>query len=192
MIQFVFQPIFSPMAPTPRYIPNASKAMEVILWIANASPGFDVYQLVKSAFFADKYHLSHYGRPISGDTYQAAPFGPLATVVYNLLRRDPIEMIALKSNGDLPFEVDQRHKVRAAREANGRMLSGTDVEALQFGVDHVKNRTFDDIYRETHDDPAYINAGGGPMDYRDFLDESDPDKVEKTSLIEETARYAIF
>lgn len=176
----------------PRYVPNVSKALEAILWIVSRRPGFDVYHVVKAAFFADKMHLSTYGRPISGDLYSAAPFGPLPQVVYNLLKRDPIEMIALESNGDLPFRVDERHRVYGEREANARRLSETDREALDFGINHVDRRSFEDIYNETHDDPAYVNAEGMQMDYRDFIPDDDELKSEKIEAIEETARFAVF
>ena len=180
------------MSHTPRYIPNAAKALEVILWIVQRRPGIDVYHLVKATFFADKYHLNRYGRPITADSYFAAPWGPLPQVVYNLLKRDPIEMIALESNGELPFRVDAKHRVYGDREANLRRLSVTDVEALEFGVRHVEDRSFEEIYLETHDDPAYVLAAGLHMDYRDFIPDSDEAKADKIEAIEETARYAVF
>lgn len=180
------------MSYIPRYIPNAQKALEVILWIVTEKPGFDVYHVVKAAFFADKYHLRNYGRPICGDLYSAAPFGPLPQVVYNLLKRDPIEMIALDSNGNLPLTIDNAHRVYGEREPNLRRLSETDREALKFGVKHVDGRRFDDIYGETHDDPAYFKAEGLQMDYRDFLAEDDPLRDDKAEMIEETARSAVF
>ena len=180
------------MSYMPRYIPNVSKALEAILWIVSRKPGFDVYHIVKAAFFADKMHLATYGRPICGDTYNAAPFGPLPQVVYNLLKKDPIEMIALESNGDLPFALDERHRVTGYREANVRLLSETDREALDFGITYVEGRSFDDLYHETHDDPAYIRAAGMQMDYRDFIPDDDDLKADKIEVIEETARYAVF
>jgi hypothetical protein len=180
------------MRQVPRYVPNVSKALEVILWIASRKPGMDIYHVVKAAFFADREHVSKYGRPISGDSYMAAPFGPLPQVVYNLLRHDPIEMIALDSNGELPFTVDEKHRVYADRDANERRLSKTDIAALEYGVQHVADKSFDEIYRETHADPAYVNAGGMLMDYRDFIPDDDDDRAAKIEDIEDTACYAVF
>src|SRR4051794_4423119 len=102
-----------------RYVPSVGKALEVILWFASRRPGIDIYHIVKGAFYADKEHVAGYGRPIIGDDYRAAPFGPLPQVIYALLRRQPIELIALGSNGgDLPFSVDGSHGVHAERDAN--------------------------------------------------------------------------
>jgi hypothetical protein len=181
------------MRQIPRYIPNVSKALEVILWIASRAPGMDVYHVVKASFFADKEHIAKYGRPICGDSYSAAPFGPLPQVIYNLLRHDPIEMIALDTNGELPFTVDKKHRVYADREANERRLSKTDIAALEHGVQRVAGMSFEEIYQETHADPAYINASGGLlMDYRDFIPDDDDDKAAKAEDIEDTACYAVF
>jgi hypothetical protein len=40
-----------------KYIPSVTKALEVILWLANRQPGIDIYHLVKSTFYGDKYHV---------------------------------------------------------------------------------------------------------------------------------------
>ena len=52
--------------------------------------------------------------------------------------------------------------------------------------------SFEAVFRETHDDPAYLRAEGSRMDYRDFIPDSDPKKADKAKLIEETAPYAVF
>jgi hypothetical protein len=173
----------------PRYTPNSSKAVEVILWLATALDGLDIYHLVKAVFFADKAHIAKYGRPICGDNYDAAAYGPLPEVVYGLLRFDPIEILATGGNGKLPFRVDDHYGVHADRAANMRKLSSSDIEALSFGLEHVRGRSFDDIFIETHEDPAYINASGRRMDYRDFIAIDDPLRAEKIIDIMETAEY---
>jgi hypothetical protein len=180
------------MGHIPRYAPNAAKALEVILWIVHKRPGIDVYHIVKAAFFADKYHVARFGRPIVGDSYAAAPWGPLPQVIYNLLRRDPIEMIALESNGELPFRIDQGHRVYGDRGPNTRRLSESDMEALDVGVQHVDGKSFEALYQETHADPAYLRAEGGQMDYREFIPDEDELKAEKAEAIAETARFAVF
>lgn len=180
------------MSRLPRYTPNAAKALEAILWITSKCPGFDVYHVVKSAFFADKKHIVEYGRPIVGDNYDAAPFGPLPQVVYGLLRGDPIEVLALESNGYIPFRVDDKHVVSPERGPNLRLLSRSDIDALEYAVSHVDGRSFGDIFDETHSDPAYSRAVGRMMDYRDFIPDDDPDHDDKVADIEETAALAVI
>ena len=119
----------------PKYIPDAAKAVEMILWLANRHKGIDIYHLVKAAYFADKMHVREYGRPIVGDEYEAAAYGPLPKVVYGLLCFRPIEVLAASSNGELPFEVTEAFAVVASREPNLRQLSESDQRALAHGLE---------------------------------------------------------
>jgi hypothetical protein len=174
----------------PTYASNVAKAHEVILWLAHRSPHIDIYHLVKAAFFADKHHVVHYGRPIIGDKYEAAAWGPLPRVIYGLLRCEPIEMLALGTNSGVQFTVDETYRVTGARPPNLRMLSESDQESLAIGEEHVRGRSFDDIYRETHADPAYILAQGGMIDYRDMVPQDDPLRAQKRDYIAENAEDA--
>ena len=175
-----------------RYAVHTAKALETIVWLANASPGIDIHHVVKGAFYADKYHLNKYGRPIAGDDYQADAYGPLGKCVYRLLNHDPIEMLALGGNGVLPFTVGERWRVTADREANTRVLSESDIEALRHAIGVVANLTFDELVRMTLDERAYIEADGGRMRYEDLLDEGDPDRDEKAEDLAATARFAVL
>jgi Protein of unknown function (DUF4065) len=175
-----------------RYIPSVSKALEVILWLADRRKGIDVYHLVKGTFFADKFHVAKYGRPIIGDVYRAAWFGPLPQVTYGLLRHDPIEILALGINGPLPFKIDERYRVYPEREPNIARLSASDIEALTHGVAEVDGTSFEDLFQKTHRDPAYLNAVSGFMDYRDFIPLDDPQRREKIEYLEEVADSAVL
>ena len=177
----------------PRYVPNTSKALEVILWLASREPGIDIYHLVKAAFFADKKHVSEYGRPIVGDTYDAREYGPLPRVIYGLLRFEPLEILAAGTNGVLPFNVDSRDfKVTPERDPNLRKLSESDQEALQYGLDSVRGTTFDELVDITHSDPAFLNARGGTLDYRDFIPEDDPERDSKAEDLSDVAHCSVF
>ena len=176
---------------TVSYIPSVPKALEVILWLAEKQPGIDVYHVVKSAFYADKFHITKYGRPLVGDHYRAAWWGPLPRVIYGLLCFSPMEILALGGNGKLPFRVEpETFGVYGDRGPNTKRLSASDIEALRYGWGEVHDKTFDELVLQTHNDPAYRNANAGPMDYRDFLPPSDPDIKKKIEYLEEVARSA--
>jgi uncharacterized phage-associated protein len=174
-----------------RYIPSVAKALEVILWLAERKNGIDFIHLVKSAFYADKYHISRYGRPIVGDVYRAAWFGPLPQVIYGLLRHEPMEMLALGNNGPLPFKVEAS-RVFPERGPNLSRLSSSDVEALEHGLKEVDGTPFDELVEKTHRDPAWLNAVGGMMDYRDFISQDDPSREQKIGYLEEVAPFAVL
>src|SRR3954447_26379931 len=114
-----------------RYIPDTAKVLEVILWLATECPGIDVYHVVKCAYYADKRHINMYGRPIAGDWYEADEYGPLGQWLYGLIRRNPIEVLALQANGYVPISItEEDHAVIPGRDPNIRKLSESDKDAL--------------------------------------------------------------
>lgn len=167
-----------------RYSVNTSKALEVILWLSSECPGIDIYHVVKGAFYADKHHLNEYGRPIAGDDYIADQYGPLGDVVYGLLKGDPLEMLALGGNGQVPFKIEGRFQVCPERGPNMRRLSGSEAKSLRIGLDFVVGKTFDELVEISHQDPAYVAAEGGRMQYENLLEPPDP---EKAAALAETA-----
>jgi uncharacterized phage-associated protein len=176
-----------------RYIPSVAKALEIILWLAARKQGIDIYHIVKSAFYADKFHITKYGRPLVGDVYRAAWFGPLPQVVYGLLRYEPMEILALDTNGVLPFKVEKgSFRVYPDRGPNIRRLSESDVEALEHGLAEVGDASFEELFGKTHSDPAYQNAIAGMMDYRDFIPPDDPQRKKKIDYLEEVAPFAVL
>jgi len=175
-----------------RYIPNTAKALEVILWLASAKPGIDVYHIVKCAYYADKRHLNLYGRPIAGDYYEADQYGPLGKCIYGLLRGNSLELLALESNGRVPFTVRQDdHGVIADRDANERRLFDSEKEALAWALENYGDLSFDDLLELSHDEEAYQKAEGGRMRYEDMLEPS-PDRERRAKDLAETARYAVL
>jgi hypothetical protein len=174
-----------------RYTVHTQKALEVILWLATARPGIDVYHIVKCSYFADKKHLNDYGRPIAGDWYRAAPYGPLGQCVYGLLTRDPIGLLALESNGHLPLTVSEDFSVTPARDPNLGLLSRSDVEALRWALDTYGDKSFRELLEESHQEEAYRNAEGGRISYEDMLDHS-ADREERARELAENAKDAVF
>jgi uncharacterized phage-associated protein len=162
------------------------------VWLANRRPRIDIYHVVKCAFYADKYHVNKYGRPIAGDHYVADTYGPLGKAVYGLMNGDPFEILALGGNGDLPFTVGERWQVVATRDANSNRLSESDVEALEWAVRQYADMTFDELVDESHSEHAYLAAFGGTMRYEDLLNRADPMRKAKAEALEEIADSALL
>jgi hypothetical protein len=175
------------------YSASASKALEVILWLASNSRDLDVYHLVKACFFADKFHITKYGRPVTGDTYWAAQHGPLPEMIHGLLGGDMLyTMDAVGNGGPLPFTIKEGYCVEAGREANLEKLSESDIEALRYGLGEVEGKSFSELRERTHADPAYWRANFGVMDYRDFIPDDDAAKKQKVAYLEEAAGGMVF
>jgi len=67
-----------------RFSFDRDKALEVILYVSSKVK--DLYHLLKIIYFADKKHLSLYGRFISGDSYIAMNNGPVPSQSYDILK----------------------------------------------------------------------------------------------------------
>ena len=63
----------SPMAI--KFAFSDSKALEALAFIASMRPGFTPLFVSKVLFFAEKWHINRYGRPIIADTYIAMVLG---------------------------------------------------------------------------------------------------------------------
>lgn len=175
-----------------RYIPDTSKALEVVLWLAAARPDMDIYHVVKCAYYADKRHLNGHGRPIAGDWYAADEYGPLGKCVYGLLRGSPAEILALKSNGRIPLRVRENdYVVIPERDPNLRRLSQSEIEALTWAVENYAHLSFDELLELSHEEEAYKKADGGRMKYEDMLEPS-PGREHRAAELAENARYAVF
>lgn len=163
-----------------RFRTNPHKALEVILWFAARRDGIDFHSILKLLFFADKYHLNRYGRPIVGDQYKALSYGPVAQTTYDILKREPL---ALQDLGleEVPFIVRGSYRVHPERAPNLRKLSASDIEALEYAWTNYAHLDFNKRIDLSHLDPAYLNADGQTMRYEDFIEDTD----EKAGILDD-------
>ena len=60
---------------------DKEKAINSMLYICQELGGsYDMYAVLKMLYFAEKKHISTYGRPITGDTIQALPHGTVPLI----------------------------------------------------------------------------------------------------------------
>ena len=178
-----------------QYRKNSKKALEVVLWFANKEPGIDVHRLLKLLFFADKWHLNRYGRPIVGDNYCALQWGPAAMTTYDILERKPglAEALGIEE-GQFPFDVQpgpKRKHVHPLRPANERKLSESDRAALDWAYGTYGHLDFNTLSRLSHDHPAWQKGSKAPgthMQYLDFL-EGENLEAERIEELEELAQH---
>jgi len=178
-----------------QYRKNPNKALEVVLWFANREPGIDVHRLLKLLFFADKWHLNRYGRPIVGDNYCALKFGPAAMTTYDILERKPeLAWVLALDEGAFPFSVEpgpRKKHVRPLRPADTRKLSESDRAALDWAYEKYGHLDFNTLKRLSHDHPAWQRGSEAPgthMNYLDFL-EGDNLNAERIEELEELAQH---
>ncbi len=128
------------------------KALEALVYVAQRTPGHDMYKALKALYVADKLHLSRYGRLIYGERYSALPYGPVPQFAYDAARSVndgrscaiPAELLAtsLCRFGD---------QLRPRREPDLLELSKSDVECLDEAIRDLAFDSFEEVKRKTHD-----------------------------------------
>jgi len=166
-----------------QYQYNIKKALEAVLFLISKAGNIDKYQLVKTMYFADEYHLNKYFRPVLGDNYVAMDYGPVGSGVKDILDKEDLAIEELKE--EMPFEQIGLNYSTPKRPPNLRKLSKSDVEALEYGWNFVKDKSFDELKEITHNKIAYKNArenstSNAPlMNYVDMLNEANKAKSEE-------------
>ena len=66
---------------------DLNKSINAALFVLNEMGGIcDFHKVFKTLYFADKNHLSKFGRPITGDWYVAMKNGPVPSNLYDIFK----------------------------------------------------------------------------------------------------------
>jgi uncharacterized phage-associated protein len=158
------------------------KAAQALNYFAIKHGGeIDKVHALKLVFFADRYHLRKYGRPITNDQYWAMRLGPVPSGVKDLFELDSASPEE-RHYAERFFSRGQRsHSIRSLAPVDERVLSTSDLEALAF-VSQTFQKGFGivettHLYPEWKKHEAAIKGGSTrvPMDYLDFLDDPPPE-----------------
>ncbi|HEV2046072.1 MAG TPA: Panacea domain-containing protein [Chthoniobacterales bacterium] len=158
------------------------KATQALNFFAcKAGGSINKMKALKLVYFADRFHLRKYGRPVVGDEYLAMNYGPVASGT-----KDLAEM------SDFLGEEEGRYAKRFIRPAESaityasvhdvdeKVLSESDREALEFAWKQFGHVTQFALSKLTHRYPdwkkhepalAAKTASRVPMNYRDFLED---------------------
>lgn len=173
--------------------PNKSRIVEAILFLieeaGRRNRQLTQYEIVKSVFIADLWHLKKFGRPISFDNYVAMKLGPVPSETYNMLKPDYHWGHDAPEGG--PFwertQPDGGRKAffTAKRSANLQKLSQSDAGELREALTFVLAEGFEGVRDWTHQLPAYTQAwesrgssGSSDMQYDLLLDHPDREFVD--------------
>jgi uncharacterized phage-associated protein len=149
---------------------------------------YNYMALLKLAFFADRYHLRNYARPISGDIYYAMKLGPVPSALKDIIDVQTFygENIQIKTGSQYCVELK-------SEIIDTDQFSNSDIEAIDFAV-----KEFGEIGKNpfaianlTHAYPEwdrykdiFVNSSNTRenMDYLDFLQNASPNHVEFRKL----------
>lgn len=178
-----------------RLQPNRPKILEAILFLIERADetGRSVtqYEIVKSIFMADVFHLKKFGRPVSFDNYAALQFGPVPSEAYDMLKPGyqpgdlgegvwpPWDRSKAGYGGSRAFRF---HNLK--RKPNKKKLSQSDMTELSEALDLVKQLGFSGVRDWTHLHQAYRAAWDArgdrasvPMDYGLLVEGEDRELV---------------
>ena len=165
---------------------NDRKLLEMIVFIATLAgdKGIDIYHLAKIFFYAEKWHLNNYLRPIVGDTYIKMKYGPTPSAALDLIKgnkeRNDInqELFELVKDALKVTENEKGHLwIRAMRQPNEAYFSESDKQVIRQAHAHCAERSFDELMEECHKESAWRKAEeNGPMNYADLIE--GPNKEE--------------
>jgi uncharacterized phage-associated protein len=156
------------------------KSLAALVYLASKNlPELDKYKACKLIFLSDKYHLVRFGRPITGDTYFAVPYGPIPSQLLDRIN-------ALERNADPELqrllEQDTRYTnphFHSRAEANFSALSQSDIIALDRMAELFGQKNFSELKSITHSMPAYSKpwesrpegSKRALMSFEDFFEE---------------------
>ncbi|MCP4681504.1 MAG: SocA family protein [Desulfobacterales bacterium] len=154
---------------------------------------------IKLIYFADRYHLRKYGRPITNDEYFAMTYGPVNSGV-----KDICEMGGFLGPKEIDysskfFDAPDPYHIKSIQDVDDTVLSESELEAFSFAWDVFGRLDQFALAEITHEYPEWKKHKNKlelrsriRMDYKDFFD--DPAEHyeqchpltddEKTDLIE--------
>lgn len=137
----------------PRSIFRKDVALQAILYIAQNIERKDIHKICKILYFADREHLSKYGRSITGDVYIAMAYGPVPSKVEDIFKAVRGDSYFSDCASDLKeyFDFKNRYIIEPKKKADLDYLSGTDIECLDNAIALCKDMTFGQLTDLSHD-----------------------------------------
>jgi uncharacterized phage-associated protein len=163
---------------------DMDKVIAASIFIAARNvPELTVGKMLKMLFLSDKYHLVRYGRPITGDRYNAMNDGPVPSFTYDLFKqilRRPFtpqgKQLAEALIIDFTYELP---RFSARTDFDPEQLSKSDILALEETVRQFGDKSFEELSALTHTMAAYDKAWRSRgifrkcsrMKFEDFFDD---------------------
>ena len=128
------------------------KALNALLYITHRLKRNDFHKIFKILYYADRNHISDYGRSITGDIYIAMNDGPVPSNMYDIFKsvrgdgyfKDTGKFSAL-------FRVVNWDLIQPIKEPNLNALSKTDLAYIDNSIEEYGSMSWDEIREKSHD-----------------------------------------
>jgi len=143
---------------------DAEKALEVVVYLSHSTN--NLFNLVKTLYYADKLHIEKYGRLITGDNYIAMEDGPVPSGAYDLVKavrgdkfRFDLKIINAHPENALKVKIkNSKTYVYPLRTANLDLLSESDIECLNEAICMYAKMNTTKLWDLVHQEKAYNNT----------------------------------
>lgn len=174
---------------------SEKKALEALAYIAHTHEGFSPLYVAKILFYAEKWHINRYGRPIIADTYIAMPRGPVPSVIKDFIDQN-WNWVEKPEGFDDAVNITvfqgMRRLMKGKRPPNLDLLSESDIECLKEAIEFCLGKSADELSNLTHLEKSYLHADPNkPMNYLFFIDEDNPNKEVITEVARENAIHGV-
>ena len=176
------------------------KAAQALNFFASQSGGsINRLKALKLLFFADRYHLRKYGRPVSECTYYAMTHGPVASEAKRVAE-DSLDLHPTAQAYTRKFvRKDGDYDLKAVAKVDAAVLSASDREALNFAWQNFGRFSKYQLRDITHHYPEWKRHASKltastkrvPMDLADFFKEPDAGYIPCHSLTDEEREAAL-
>lgn len=130
---------------------NYEKSVQVILYIVSKLERRDFHKIFKILYFADREHLSKFGRTITGDHYIAMKAGPVPSNIYDLFKAIKGDSYFSKDELKAYFEVENEFFIKPKKDPDLDEISNSDINVLNEVLAKYGDMDFETIKRKSHD-----------------------------------------
>lgn len=159
---------------------------------------FDKLKAAKLLYFADKYHLLRYGKPIMGDIYYHLDAGPVPSKALDIMNEIICGDSAFAFKGDVSNKSKFQEFLQVKRPLFHKFpvfnliktpeygcLSESEQEALKETIKRYGALTGKQLIKETHKDTSWIKTENTEeIDYRLFFENDSDAKQEALEYME--------
>jgi uncharacterized phage-associated protein len=161
---------------------NEKKALNALLYVLQGAD--NLYNIMKVFYFADKKHLSKYGRFIYGDHYIAMKSGQVPSTLYDMIKFVGGEGSGFNEKVKDSFYIENKYKIKPKKEADLNVLSESEKECLKESVEKYGKMAYWKLFIISHSDKAYKKTERDKEMAIDKIIETLPNKEQVKAYLE--------
>ena len=137
---------------------DTRKIVQALNYFACSQLGHTINSMkaYKLLWLADRYHLRHYGRTVSGDEYYALPHGPVPMDAKNIVDGKPTRL-ADGTAGVNYIRKSKKYNISSVAEPRMEVFSASDVEALNIVLKEYGKMSWWELSDMSHTFPEWTS-----------------------------------